>query len=134
LDEAFQSNLFFVVVGVKHETLGHSSYSSVMLTSQTGYEKRDHTITFREHDGAGAPELYLSKEEWPDVEYLYSVTLARACPEGDQYCFSFTEAQFAPTDIVYWMERAYLQQSTGVAPNVEEYVMSWVLAFEGSNN
>jgi hypothetical protein len=29
------------------------------------------------------------------------------------------------------MERAYLQLSTGVGPNIDEHVMSFVLTFEG---
>jgi hypothetical protein len=102
-----------------------------MLTSATGYEERAHTITFRESDGAAAPQLYLDPAEEPDIDKLYTVSLARACPQDDRFCFSFTEAQFAPDDIVYWMERAYLQASTGVAPNIHEYVMSVVLTFEG---
>lgn len=102
-----------------------------MLTSATGYEERAHTITLREQQGAGAPQLYLSAAEYPDLDKLYAVSLARACPEGDRFCLPFTEAQFAPDAIVYWMERAYLQRATGVAPNIEEYVMSVVLTFEG---
>jgi len=102
-----------------------------MLTSATGYEERAHTITFRETDGAAAPALYLDPAEDPDIDKLYTVSLARACPEDDPFCFPFTEAQFAPDAIVYWMERAYLQRSTGVSPNIREYVESFVLTFEG---
>lgn len=102
-----------------------------MLTSATGYEERAHTITFRERDGAAAPPLYLSPDEAPDIDKLYTVSLARQCPADDPFCFSFTEAQFAPDDIVYWMERAYLQRATGVSPNIHEYVMSVVLTFDG---
>jgi hypothetical protein len=36
LVDKFGADRFFVVVGVKHEALKHSSYSSLMLTSQTG--------------------------------------------------------------------------------------------------
>lgn len=114
-----------------HTTLHTNTHSSVMLTSATGYEERAHTITFRERDGAAAPPLYLSPSDHPDVDKLYTVSLARACPPEDAFCFPFTEEQFAPDDVVYWMERAYLQHGTGVAPNISEYVMSVVLTFEG---
>lgn len=102
-----------------------------MLTSATGYEERAHTTTLREQQGAAAPPLYLSSDDNPDLNKLYAVTLARACPDDDAFCLPFTEAQFAPDEIVYWMERAYLQRATGVAPNIDEYVMSVVLTFEG---
>ena len=102
-----------------------------MLTSATGYEERAHTITFRERDGAAAPQLYLNPVDAPDIDKLYTVSLARSCPAEDAFCFPFTEAQFAPQDIVYWMERAYLQRATGVSPNIHEYVMSVVLTFDG---
>ncbi len=105
LDQFFERDLFFVVVGVQHEALKHSSYSSVMLTSSLGYEERNHTLTIREHDGTGAPSLYLSAEDAPDVDHLYAVTFARQCPVEDAYCHAFTESQFAPDDIIYWMER-----------------------------
>ena len=105
LDQPFELDHFFVVVGVQHEHLGHSSYSSIMLTSAKGYEERNHTITIRESDGRGAPSLYLSPKEDPDIEKLYAVTFARTCPQDDRFCKEFNQGQFSRGDIVYWMER-----------------------------
>jgi len=132
IDLPFGDDLFFVVVGVKHEAIKHASYASVMFTSQLGYEQSDHTITFRETQGSGAPEMYLPGV--PEASNLYSVTLSRQCPEDDIYCIPFTYDQFKADDLVYWMERAYLQWSTGVAPSIEEYIMSHVLVFRSTTN
>jgi hypothetical protein len=48
LDLTFGTNRFFVVVGVRHEMLKHTSFASVMLSSARGCEKRDHTLTIQE--------------------------------------------------------------------------------------
>ncbi|TFJ86121.1 hypothetical protein NSK_002941 [Nannochloropsis salina CCMP1776] len=132
LDQPFGLDKFFIVVGVQHERLGHSSYSSIMLTSQLGYEEINHTITIRETDGREAPALYLSEHDYPDLNVLYSVTFARTCPQDDGFCKEFSEEQFRGEDIIYWMERAYLQRATGVSPNIDEYVQSFVLTFQGT--
>jgi hypothetical protein len=74
------------------------------------------------------PEEYLPDDA--DAHLLYAVTVARGCPGSDRYCMPFTEDQFSRTDVIWWMERAYLQPSTGVGPNMEEYVMSFVMTFQ----
>jgi hypothetical protein len=117
-------------VGVRHEALRHSSYSSVMLTSYAHVEQPDHTITTREHQGAGAPERYLPHNS--HAHLLYAITLARRCPEDDSFCIAFTHKQFHPRDEVLWLERAYLNPATGVGPNIDEYAMSYVMTFQGS--
>jgi hypothetical protein len=130
MDKEFGTDRFFVVVGVKHESLKHSSYSSLMLTSRANYEKGAHTLTMRETDGDGGAQQYLPDD--PNTQDLFVFTVARDCPPDDDFCIAYTMDQFASDDVIYWMERAYLQLSTGVAPNINEYIMSFVLTFEGS--
>lgn len=79
LDMPFGERRFFVVVGVRHEALQHCSYSSLMFTSQTGYEQGAHTITFRETDGEGAPRAFMPPDEQDqdDLDSLFAVTLSR---------------------------------------------------------
>ena len=132
LNYYFGENTFFVLVGIQHEKLKHSSYSSIMLTSRDHYEQGNHTITVRETNGTAAPFYYGMDKTDPNANLIYAFSFARDCG-NDPFCKSFTDQQFASTDIVYWMERAYVQEKTKIAPNIDEYVMSYILTFSGTN-
>jgi hypothetical protein len=74
----------------------------MMLTSQSGCEEGQHTITFRETDGLGAARAYLPQDLDPALDLLYAVKLSRHCADGEHWCIGFTSDTFAPQDIVYW--------------------------------
>lgn len=133
LDDYFGDDIFFVLVGIQHEKLEHSSYSSIMLTSKAHYEQGNHTITVRESNGVGAPFYYGMDKEDPNANLIYAFSFARDCGR-DPYCESFNSDQFKANDVVYWMERAYVQKKTKIAPNIDEYVMSYILTFRGTNS
>ena len=56
---------------------------------------------------------------------------ARACDEGSApACAELSADGFAPDDLPYWMERAYLDADTTVGPDEAEYLHVTVLTFQ----